>query len=218
MESVRLRFQRWVWSVSAVLMTACGSPGYNNNPSQQISDNRVGCEAATDFFSVNFSIHLQPADLSQDARLTKEVFQSYCHEIPQPGNVFFTADLVGNELRKLPIGIRLVEREFVGGDPGSPESFADRDITAEVAAVAYPKGVIESRFVLERNGYYAIDLIRGGDAGVPEKDVLRIPLSVGVNAGTAPLTKAILVKLGITVAAVAFCLAVFRLLKARRLI
>ena len=218
METVRLQFQRCLWSLCAVLMTACGSPGYNNNPSQQIADNRVGCEAATDFFAVNFTIHLQPADLSEDPRIAKEVFRSYCHEVPQPGNVFFTADLVGNDLRKVPVGIRLVEREFLGGDPALPESFADRAISAEVAAAPYPKGVIESRFVLERNGYYAIDLIRGGDAGVPEKDRLRIPLTVGVSVGAAPLVKAGLVKLGITLAVVIFCLAVFRLLKARRFI
>jgi hypothetical protein len=167
--------------VCAAVMSACANPGYNNNPSQQITNARVGCPAATDFFAVYFSLHLQPFNESQDARITKELFRSYCNSLPAPGRVFFTADLVGAELRKMPIGIRVVEQEVNDGDEGDGENFKDLRTILEVLPKTYPKGVIESDFELDENGYYAVYLIRGGKDAASEENKLRIPVYVGVE-------------------------------------
>ena len=172
--------------VCTTLMTACTSPGYNNNPSQQITNVRVGCPAATDFFAVYFSVRVQPPVENQDARIKKDVFRSYCQDIPTPGKIFFTADLVGNELRQIPIGIRIVEREFAD-DESRSGNLKDLRTIAEIPAKTYSNGVIETYFELDRKGSYAIYLTRGGEGAVSEQDKLTIPLNVGVRTGARPL-------------------------------
>ncbi|MBP1149973.1 hypothetical protein [Methylocaldum sp. RMAD-M] len=190
-------FRLYALLVCTALVTACTSPGYNDNPSQQMTNARIGCLASTDFFAVYFSVHLQPPDENQNARLTKELFRSYCQDIPTPGKVFFTADLVGNEPRSMPIGIRIVEQEFTGGDESDAENFKDLRTISEVLAKTYSKGVIESHFDLDTNGHYAIYLIKGGTDAVPEQDILRIPLNVGADSGVERLTTRIVSLFGI---------------------
>lgn len=183
--------------VCAALMTACTNPGYNNNPSQQITTPRAGCPVASDFLAVYFSVRVQPSAEYQDPRITKEVFRPYCEEIPTPGKIFLTADLVGDELKRIPIGIRVVEQEFNGDDASRSGNFKDLRIISEVLAKPYPKGVIESDFELDKNGYYAIYLIRSGEGGVSEQDRLRIPLHVGPVAGANSLIPQALAIFGI---------------------
>lgn len=183
--------------VCAAVMSACTSPGYNDNPSQQITNARVGCPAATDFFAVYFSLHLQPFNESQDARITKKLFRSYCNDLPAPGRVFFTADLVGDETRKMPIGIRIVEQEFNGSDEGDVENFNGLRTLLKVPPKTYPGGVIESDFELDKNGYYAVYLIRGGKDAASEESKLRIPIYVGVEPGAKAVVTRILTVLGI---------------------
>lgn len=172
-------FVRYALLVCAALTTACTSPGYNDNPSQQITNARVGCLAATEFFAVYFSVHVRPSNQNQDTRMRKELFRSYCNDIPTTGKVFFTADLVGDELKSVPIGIRIVEQESAVHD----ENLTDRRTIAEVPAKTYSKGVVEADFEIVRNGVYAVYLIRGGEGAVSEADNLRIPISVGVGTG-----------------------------------
>ncbi len=179
----------------AVQMAACTSTGYNDNPSQQMTNATVGCPAATDFFAVYFSLHVQPAVENQDERITRERFRSYCNEIPTPGKVFLTADLVGGELRKIPIGIRIVED---AGDDESPNgSFKDAHILSEIAPKTYPNGVIESSFHVNDKGRYAIYLTRGGEYAVSEEDELKIPLDVGVGSGAERQATRVLILFGI---------------------
>ena len=183
MKLLQPEFRLYALLVCTALMTACTSPGYNDNPSQQITNARVGCLAATDFFAVYFSVHLQPSNENHNARITKELFRSYCKDIPTPGKVFFTADLVGSELRRIPIGIRIVEQDFTGGDESHTENLKDLRTISEVLPKIYSKGVIESHFELNKIGYYAIYLIRGGQDAASEEDKLRIPLNVGIDFG-----------------------------------
>lgn len=202
--------------VCTALMTACTNPGYNDNPSQQITTARVGCPATTDFFSVYFNVHLQPSNENQDARITKELFRSYCEDIPTPGKVFFTVDMVGDELKKTPIGIRIVEQEFTGGDENNTENFKDIHTIAEVPAKAYSKGVIETQFDINENGAYAIYLIRGGADAVSEQDRLRIPLNVGVDASKQRLIKRIATMFGIASGLVLTGFMAFRYMRKRK--
>ena len=166
------------------LITACTSPGYNNNPSQQNTNGTVGCLAATDFFAVYFSVHVQPSDASPDARISKERFRAYCNDIPIPGKVFFTADLVGNDLRRTPVGIRVVEQALDENEPHAESSKELRAIS-EVPAKTYANGVIESQFELDKSGSYAIYLTRG--EAFSDGDQLRIPINVGADANAKPL-------------------------------
>lgn len=201
----------------AMLMAACGNPGYNSNPSQQNTDDWVGCLASTDFFAVYFSLHLQPVEQEMDARVAKELFQSYCNDLPQPGTVFFTADLAGNELKRVPIGVRIVERATPDGDANRFESSGEGVTIEEIPPQTYPKGFIERQFVLSANGRYAIELIRGGNTGTSEKDILRIPVNVGIGPDPRPLMKEVATKLSLTVFVILFCTGVFRVLRYRRI-
>lgn len=189
-----------LWIVTALMM-GCTNPGYNDNPSQQMADGRVGCPAATEFFGVYFNVHIQPLADSRETRLTQEVFRAYCEDLPMAGTVFFTADLVGPELRRIPIGIRLVEQQDGGIFPGSHD---DLRVLSETAARRYEKGVIEAQFEIDQPGHYAIELNRGGDDPVSEHDRLRIPLNVGVESGVSLLlTRLIMLAAGASLLAVA---------------
>ena len=160
----------------AALVAACTSPGYNDNPSQQITSSRLGCPAATDFFAVYFNVHLKPMDGDQASSVSRELFRSYCNHIPSPGRVFFTVDLVGSELKKTPIGIRIVERDGVGDQDGVRT-------LSEFPARTYDNGFIDAQFELDRNGDYAVLLTRSREGPASAGDTLSIPLTVGVPAG-----------------------------------
>jgi hypothetical protein len=200
--------------VCSALVAACSSPGYNNNPSQQITNARVGCPAASEFFAVYFSVHVQPSSTNQDARITKDIFRPYCNDIPIPGKVFLTADLVGNELRRTPIGIRIVEQEPREDESHGENANALRTIS-DIPARTYAKGVIESRFELDNPGHYAIYLIRGREDGISEGDKLIIPLNVGVDSGANLLMTRIVAIFGIASGLVLIGLVAFRYMRKR---
>jgi hypothetical protein len=173
--------------ISSLLISACSNPGYNDNPSQQMTKATVGCLVATDFFAVYFSAYIQPIGDNANAKDKKALFRSYCKDIPTAGKAYFTADLVGPELRETPISIRIVEQEFTGGDESNAENFKDIRTLSEVPAKLYSKGVVEAQAQLDKNGYYAMYLSMGGEDAISEEDKLRIPLHVGANPDETPV-------------------------------
>lgn len=183
---------------SVLFLTGCTSPGYNDNPSQQMTKATVGCLVATDFFAVYFSAYIQPTGENTKVKDKKQLFRSYCKDIPMTGKAFFTADLVGSELRETPIAVRIVEQEFTGGDETKAENFKDIRTLTEVPAKLYSKGVVEAQALLEKNGYYAIYLTMGGEEAISDEDKLRIPLHVGVDPDAKPLMLQIAIYIGIT--------------------
>jgi hypothetical protein len=184
--------------ISALLLTACTSPGYNDNPSQVMTKATVGCLVATDFFAVYFSAYIKPEgeQAKMIAQDKKALFRSYCKNIPTTGTAFFTADLVGPELRETPIGIRIVEQELTGGDESKAENYKDIRTLSEIPAKLYPRGVVEAQAQLDKNGYYAIYLLIGGEAA-SDDDRLRIPLHIGVDPDAKPIGTRIAMGIGI---------------------
>lgn len=184
---------------SALLLTACTSPGYNDNPSQVQTKATVGCLVANDFYAVHFSAYIKPEgdNVKMTVQDKKALFRSYCKDMPATGTAFFTADLVGSELREMPIGIRIVEQELTGGDETKAENFKDIRTLSEIPAKLYPRGVVEAQAELDKNGYYALYLMIGGEA-VSDEDRLRIPLHVGVGPDAKPMATRILIGVGIT--------------------
>ena len=85
--------------ISTLLLTACESPGYNDNPSQVMTKATVGCLVATDFYAVYFSAYVKPPvdDVKMSANDKKALFRSFCKDIPTTGMGYFTADVVGEE-------------------------------------------------------------------------------------------------------------------------
>ena len=201
--------------ISALLLTACTSPGYNDNPSQQMTKATVGCLVATDFFAVYFSAYIQPTGDNANVKDKKALFRSYCKNIPMPGKAFFTADLVGSELRETPIAIRIVEQEFIGGDESKAENFKDLRTLSEVPAKLYSKGVVEAQAQLDKNGYYAMYLIMGGEDAISDEDKLRIPLHVGVDPDEKPFMTRVATIAGITLGFAIIGFVAFRFMRRR---
>lgn len=202
--------------INALLLTACTSPGYNDNPSQVMTKATVGCLVANDFYAVYFSAYIKPAGDTKAtaAKDKKALFRSYCKDMPTSGTAFFTADLVGSELREMPIGIRIVEQELTGGDETKAENYKDLRTLSEIPAKLYPRGVVEAQAELDKNGYYAIYLMIGGEA-VSDEDRLRIPLHIGVDPDAKPLWTRIGIIAGITLGFALIGFVAFRFMRRR---
>jgi hypothetical protein len=203
--------------ISMLLLTACENPGYNDNPSQVMTKATVGCLVATDFYAVYFSAYVKPpidnAKLSTQDK--KALFRSFCKNIPATGMGYFTADVVGEELRKTPIGIRVVEQEFVGGDESKAENFKDIRTISEIPAKLYPRGAVEAQAQLDKNGYYAIYLLIGGEEALSDEDKLRIPLHVGVDPDAKPIGTYIAIGIGSILGLALLVFVAFRFIRRR---
>ena len=202
--------------ISMLLLTACNSPGDNDNPSQVMTKATVGCLVATDFFAVYFSAYIKPEgdNIKMTVQDKKALFRSYCKDMPTTGTAFFTADLVGSELRETPISIRIVEQELTGDDDSKAENYKDIRTISEVPGKLYPRGVVEAQAKLDKNGYYAIYLMVGGEAATDE-DRLRIPLHVGVDPDAKPIRTRIVMGVGITLGLALIGFVAFRFMRRR---
>ncbi|SJM94566.1 conserved exported hypothetical protein [Crenothrix polyspora] len=165
-----------------LLAIAFGVGGCNkdseNNQSPQIADkNSVGCLATNDFYAVHFSVYLKPSgDLKNMDRAA--LLKPYCKELPVVGRAFFSADLIDEDIRGTPIGIRIVE---LADGTKKPEEFKEIRTLAEIPAKIYAKGVVEAQADIDKNGDYAMILIVGGENALSEDDKLKIPFHVGGN-------------------------------------
>lgn len=130
-----------------------------------------------DFYATYFSVYIEPEDIENET--DNGVFKPFCQAISRTGTAFFTADLVDEDLREIPIGIRLVEQELIGEDEYLAQSFKDIRTLSEVRPKLYPQGTIEMQAELDKKGYYALYLDIGGEDVLFEDDRLRIPLHVG---------------------------------------
>ena len=201
--------------ISALLLSSCTNPGYNDNPSQQMTKATVGCLVATDFYAVYFSAYIQPTGDNSKVKDRKALFRSYCKNIPTTGAAFFTADLVGSELREMPIGIRVVEQELTGGDDSKAENFKDIRTISETPAKVYPRGAVEARAQLDKNGYYAIYLLIGGEEAISDDDRIRIPLHVGVDPDEKPIKTYIIIGIGTIVGLALIAFVAYRFMRRR---
>ena len=161
--------------ISSALLTACSNDKANVDTSPQIADiNSVGCLIANDFYAVHFSAYLKPSSPQGDDR--RALLTPYCQELPDTGKAFFSADLIDRDIRKTPIGIRVVEVEKTGD---KPTDFKEIRTLNEVEAKIYAKGVIEAQADLDKQGDYALILAIGGEEAISEEDRLKINFHVG---------------------------------------
>jgi hypothetical protein len=179
-------FVIWMFSVLLVLGVAgCDRNKLGTQP--QIPDlNSVGCLITNDFYAVHFSVYVKTAVAPKDASDREALLKPYCQELPTTGKAFFAADLIDRDIRKTPIGIRVVELELTGSDDTKPENFKELRTISEVPAKEYTKGVVEAQADIDKNGYYALFLLIGGEAVVSEEDKLRIAFHVGGDPDALP--------------------------------
>ncbi len=176
-------FTTLLLAVCTLLLTGCWD-GDRAAPTQFPYKASVGCLAVNDFYAVYFSIYIKPINSDEDITQT-DLFKPYCTEIPRTGEAYLTADLIDEDLRQMPIAVKIVEQELIGEDPRLPESFKDIRTILQTPAQIFNQGVVTANAPLEKNGYYAMYLLIGGEDAIMEEDKLRIPLVVGGTPATS---------------------------------
>ncbi|MCX7097364.1 MAG: hypothetical protein NTV43_05585 [Methylococcales bacterium] len=177
----------WLFSllVFSALFSGCNKEQLGTQP--QIPDlNSVGCLITNDFYAVHLSVYVKTTAGKQDANDRAALLRPFCQELPTPGKVFFAADLIDRDIRKTPIGIRIVELEFIGTDEEKPEDFKELRVLSEVPPKMYTKGVVEAQADIDKNGYYALFLLIGGEEAISDEDKMRIPFHVGGDPDALP--------------------------------
>ncbi|MGH8579562.1 MAG: hypothetical protein ACREVK_05360 [Gammaproteobacteria bacterium] len=151
-------------------------PQSQSSEGGQVDDklSRLSCLVRTDFYIVHFTA-FQPRAGETDP---KQMFRPYCHDLPDASKAYLTLDLVDRDVRKMPVGLRLVE-EAQGADPAQLEP---QRTLMEVPPKVYKQGVVETQADFDKPGNYALLVIIG--EAVAEEDTIRIPLRVGL--GTVP--------------------------------
>jgi len=157
----------------STLLHGCDKLKFDDKP--QIEDiNSVGCLITNDFYAVHFSAYLK----SSGGNDRDALLRPYCQDIPGVGKAFFAADLIDRDIRKTPIGVRVVEVKKTGS---KPDDFTELRTIAEFPAKLYPRGVVEAQADIDKNGDYVLVLIVGGEDALAEEDKLKIPFTVGGN-------------------------------------
>jgi len=157
----------------STLLHGCDKLKFDDKP--QIEDiNSVGCLITNDFYAVHFSAYLK----SSDGNDRDALLRPYCQDIPGVGKAFFAADLIDRDIRKTPIGVRVVEVQKTGS---KPDDFTELRTIAEFPAKLYPRGVVEAQADIDKNGDYVLVLVVGGEDALAEEDKLKIPFTVGGN-------------------------------------
>lgn len=174
-----------------------GCKRINDGKPGQIEDRtNIGCIVATDFYAIHFSAYLQSTkSASVEESDKRAIFKPYCREIPGPGKVFFSADLIDRDIRATPIGIRLVEIEKTDINEVRAATMKETRTLMEVEPKIYKRGVVEAQAELDKNGYYALTLLIGGDEALAVDDRIVIPLQIG--AKTEVLSTPVMVLLAI---------------------
>ncbi|MDD5227533.1 MAG: hypothetical protein PHN45_03020 [Methylococcales bacterium] len=158
----------------ASVLTGCDISEKLGTPPQIADVNSVGCLVANDFYAVHFSAYLKPSQGNdREALLTP-----YCQELPDVGKAFFSADLIDRDIRKTPIGIRVVEIEKISDQPGDFKEIRELN---HVESKIYSKGVVEAQADLDKKGDYALILLIGGEEAISNEDKLKITFHVGAN-------------------------------------
>jgi hypothetical protein len=160
--------------VCLFLIAGCNKEDDNKQP--QVEDiNSVGCLITNDFYAVHFSAYLQPSAENKSDRTA--LLKPYCQELPGIGKTFFSADLIDRDVRKTPIGIRIIEIDHI--DNKNIESIKEIRTLVEVPPKFYPQGVVETHADIDKIGDYAVILIIGGDEALSDDDKLHIQFHVG---------------------------------------
>lgn len=143
---------------------------------EQIQDklSQLRCLVTTDFYIVHFTA-FQPRAGETDP---KKMFKPYCQDLPEASRAYLTVDLVDQDVRKMAIGLKLVE-EAQGAENSQLEP---QRTLVETPSKVYKHGVVETQADFDKPGHYAL-LVTIGEA-VAEENTIRIPLRVGL--GTVP--------------------------------
>ncbi len=130
------------------------------------------CLITTDFYIVHLTSYQEP---KKDADSKRHKFKPFCQELPEHGLSYLAVDFIDRDLRKMPIGLRVVEEvENPEGD-----EMTEGTIIAETPAQLYKTGVAQIQADFPKPGQYALIVMVGDDMFA---DKIRIPLRVGIGS------------------------------------
>lgn len=162
---------------SLLVLASCNKENANTQSPQIPDKDSVGCLITNDFYAVHFSAYLKPTgDLKNADRAA--LLKPYCQDLPSVGKVFFSADLIDNDIRQTPIALRIVELEKIKNAKGK-NNFKEIRTLAEVPAQLYTKGVVEAQADIDKNGDYALVLLIGNQDVISDDEKFKIPFHVG---------------------------------------
>jgi hypothetical protein len=130
------------------------------------------CLITTDFYIVHLTSYQEP----KDADSKRHKFKPFCQELPEHGPSFLAIDFIDRDLRKMPIGMRVVEEIESAEDGGE---MIDGATIAEIPAQLYKTGVAQIQADFPKPGRYALIVTVGDDMFA---DKIRIPLRVGIGS------------------------------------
>jgi len=158
-----------------------------------------GCMHSNDYYVVNFAAYQLAPDQAQNG---KSLPEAECTDIPTTGNTQISIDLLDLDVRKKPVGLKIL------GEDGTT--------IADVPMAVFKQGVLSVTANLKTAGnYQAVLSVDDTDLRLPlQTTALHIPLTVAVvteqSGGKKGLTL-VFVSLGILIAVLAYGLP--RLLK-----
>ncbi|MEI7795757.1 MAG: hypothetical protein WCI06_03890 [Methylococcaceae bacterium] len=182
-------------------LTGCDMSEKLGTPPQISDVNSVGCLVANDFYAVHFSAYLKPT-MPQQGDDRNALLKPYCQELPDIGKAFFAADLIDRDIRKTPIGIRVIEIEKTGSKLSDFKEI--RELT-HVEPKIYSTGVVEAQVDLDKKGDYTFILLIGGEEAISDEDKLKILFHVGENPFAWLKEKKILISGGMAGLFAFFC-------------
>lgn len=128
------------------------------------------CLITTDFYIVHLTAYLEPKEKSKK----RKRFEPFCQVLPEHGKSFLAIDFIDRDLRKMPVGMKVVE-EIEDPETGEMKTGA---ILAETPAQTYKNGVAQIQAEFPKPGHYALIAMVGDDMFA---DKIRIPLRVGIG-------------------------------------
>ena len=108
--------------------------------------------------------------------------RKFCQELPGTGNSVLVLDFVEQELRSIPVEVRVIQ------DTGSEDNLEAVTVTHFPAKV-YPTGSIDVKYNFDKPGKF-VGLVSIGDK---QEHVSRFPFSVGETGAISHLTHYIMV-------------------------
>lgn len=131
------------------------------------------CMIETDFYIVHLTAYQEP---EKGVKLKKrKKFEPFCQELPNHGVSYLAIDFIDRDLRKMPVGMRVIEKlENPDG-----EGMIDGAIIAETAPKNYKRGVADIQVDFPKPGHYALIAMVGDDMFA---DKIEIPLRVGIGS------------------------------------
>ena len=154
-----------------LLLGAYNSATAQQAQSQYDPTKSLECMITTDFYIVHLTSYQQPKADSKK----RHTFKPFCKELPEHGPSHLALDFIDRDLRKMPIGMEVIE---LLDNPDGAEMVDGKSI-ALIKPQTYKTGVAQIQADFPAPGHYALIATVGDDMFA---DKIRIPLRVGIGS------------------------------------